>query len=49
MAEGEIEAQSFDYLGKTTAGNSLVKYMEVFVTDNAFELLVNTPLIEESK
>ena len=48
-AEGEIEAQSFDYLGKTIAGNSLVRYMEFFVTDNAFVLLVNTPLIEDSK
>jgi hypothetical protein len=49
VGEGEIEAQSIDYLGKTIAGNSLVRYMEFFVTDNAFELLVNTPPFEESK
>jgi hypothetical protein len=49
VAEGEIDAQSFDYLAKTIARNSLVRYMEFFVTDNAFGLLVNTPLTEDSK
>ena len=38
VTEGEKEAQSIDYLGKTFAGNSLVRYMEFFVTNNAFEL-----------